>query len=158
MASLNKVMLIGNLGRDPEVRMTQSGAKVASFSIAITERYKDRNGAQQEKTEWVNIILWNRLGEIAEQYLRKGSPVYIEGKLQTSSWDDPSGVKKYKTEVVGNSMQMLGGKSGGQGGAPGEQGGYAQQGAGSFDSAPSFNQPSTPTFKDAPPPEDDLPF
>lgn len=109
MASLNKVMLIGNLGRDPEIRAAGSG-KVANFSIAVTERYTS-NGERQERTEWVNIVLWNRLAEIAEQYLRKGSPVYIEGRLQTRSWDDQNGQKRYTTEVVGNTMQMLGGRT-----------------------------------------------
>lgn len=163
MAALNKVMLIGNLGRDPEVRMTPSGSKVASFSIAVTERFKDRNGQQQEKTEWVNIVLWRRQAEIAEQYLRKGSQIFIEGKLQTQSWDDPNGQKRYKTEVVGSNFQMLGGR-GGAGGAGG-QGGYSQ--GGGFDSGPSYDQgpdygaPSAPDFGgDIPPaPQDDnLPF
>ena len=109
MASLNKVMVIGNLGRDPEARMAGE-SKVVSFSIAVTERFKGRDGQQKETTEWVNIVVWNRLAEIAEQYLRKGSPVFIEGKLKTRSWDDSNGVKKYMTEVVGSSLQMLGSK------------------------------------------------
>lgn len=113
MASLNllKVLIGGRLGKDPEVRMTSSGQKVANFSVAVTEKYKDRNGMQQEKTEWVNIVFWGRQAEICEQYLRKGSPVYVEGKLETSSWDDNNGQKRYKTEVRGLMMQMLGNKN-----------------------------------------------
>ena len=114
MASLNKVQIIGNLGKDPEVRMTGSGQKVANFSVAVTEKFKNRDGQQQEKTEWVNIVFWGRQAEICEQYLRKGSSVYIEGKLETSSWDDNNGQKRYKTEIRGFVMQMLGGKSEGQ--------------------------------------------
>ena len=114
MASLNKVQVIGNLGRDPEVRMTPSGSKVASFSLAVTERFKDKNGQQKESTEWVNLVLWRRQAEIAEQYLRKGSSIYAEGKLQTQSWDDPNGQKRYKTEVVVSNFQMLGSGKGQQ--------------------------------------------
>lgn len=111
MAALNKVMVIGNLGRDPETR--QAGdSKVSNFSIAVTERYKGRDDTMQEKTEWVNIVFWGRQAEICEQYLRKGSPVYVEGKLETRSWDDKnSGEKKYRTEVRGLVLQMLGSKS-----------------------------------------------
>jgi len=108
MASLNKIMIIGNIGKDPEVRMTGSGQKVANFSVAVTEKFKNREGMKQEKTEWINIVFWGRQAEICEQYLRKGSPVYIEGKLETSSWDDNNGQKRYKTEVRGMMMQMLG--------------------------------------------------
>lgn len=113
MASLNllKVLIGGRLGKDPEVRMTSSGQKVANFSVAVTEKYKDKSGAQQEKTEWVNVVFWGRQAEICEQYLRKGSPVYVEGKLETSSWEDNNGQKRYKTEVRGLMMQMLGGKN-----------------------------------------------
>ena len=107
MASLNKVQVIGNLGRDPEVRMTPSGSKVASFSLAVTERFKDKNGQQKESTEWVNLVLWRRQAEIAEQYLRKGSSIYAEGKLSTTSWEN-NGQKHYKTEVVVSNFQMLG--------------------------------------------------
>jgi len=110
MASLNKVMVIGNLGKDPEIRATPSGSKVATFSIAVTERFKDKNGQQKETTEWVNLVLWRKQAEIAEKYLRKGSAIYAEGKLQTQSWDDPQGNKRYKTEVVVSNFQMLGSK------------------------------------------------
>ena len=114
MAGVNKVILIGNLGRDPEVRHLESGASVASFSIATTESYKDRNtGERRDVTEWHNIVLWRGLADIAEKYLRKGSTVYIEGKLRTRSWEK-DGVTRYTTEVVGDNMTVLGGNQGGQ--------------------------------------------
>lgn len=108
MASVNKVILIGNLGKDPDFRVTPGGQPVASFSIATTEKWNDKSGNKQERTEWHNIVLWSRLAEIANQYLRKGSPVYIEGRLQTRSWEDRDGNRRYTTEVVGNALQMLG--------------------------------------------------
>jgi single-strand DNA-binding protein len=108
MAALNKVMIIGNLGRDPEVKMTPSGQKVGNFSVAVTEKYTDKQGQKQEKTEWVNVVFWGKQAEICEQYLKKGSPIYVEGKLQTQSWEDDNGVKKYRTDVVGSVLQMLG--------------------------------------------------
>ena len=106
MASVNKAILIGNLGRDPELRYTPSGRAVANFSIATSERWKGQDGENQEKTEWHNIVLWGRQAEIAKEYLSKGSPVYIEGRIQTRSYDDKNGVKKYITEiVVGNAIE-----------------------------------------------------
>lgn len=136
MAALNKVMVIGNLGRDPEVRMAGE-SKVANFSIAVTEKFKNRDGVPQEKTEWVNIVFWGRQAEICEQYLKKGSPIYVEGKLETRSWDDKtSGEKKYRTEVRGLVMQMLGKKN--------------DSGSAKASSNQGFSAP--------PAPEDDLPF
>lgn len=115
---LNKVMLIGRLTRDPEVRSTQGGQNVANFSIATGRQWKDKNtGERKEQTEFSNVVVWGRLADICQQYLKKGSQVYIEGRLQTRSWDDQSGTKRYRTEVVANEMIMLGGR-GGQGGAP----------------------------------------
>lgn len=111
MASLNKVMIIGRVGREVELKTTGTGQKVANFSVAITEKYKDRNGTQQEKTEWVNVVIWGPVADICAKYLTKGSSVYIEGKLQTTSWEDSNGQKRYKTELNGQVMQMLGGKS-----------------------------------------------
>jgi len=111
MAGVNKVILVGNLGKDPEVRTLESGAKVASFSLATSESYKDRTtGERKDVTEWHNIVLWRGLAEIAESYLKKGSQIYIEGKIQTRSYDDKEGVTRYTTEIVGNNMTMLGGK------------------------------------------------
>lgn len=112
MASLNKVLLIGNLGRDPEVRYLPNGEAVANFSIATTENWKDKNGQKQEKTEWHNIVMYRRLAEIAGEYLKKGRPVYIEGRLQTRKWEK-DGVTRYTTEIVADQMQMLGGRDGG---------------------------------------------
>ena len=113
MSGVNKVILIGNLGSDPTVRFTSGGAAVANFNIATTERYNDRNGERQERTEWHRIVMFGRTAEIAQQYLKKGRQVYIEGRLQTREWEDQQGVKKYTTEVVCNNMQMLGGRGGG---------------------------------------------
>ena len=107
MASLNKVMLIGNLGKDPEVRYTASGQAVAGFSLATTEKFKGKSGEWEERTEWHNITLWGKLAEIAGEYLAKGKTVYIEGRLQTRKWQDKSGNDRYTTEVVGDKMQML---------------------------------------------------
>ena len=109
---LNKVMLIGRLGRDPEIRYTQSGNAVASFSIATSEYWRDKQGQRQEKTEWHDIVAWDRLADQAQSYLKKGSMVYIEGKLQTRSWDDPQGQKKYRTEIVANQVRFLDSREG----------------------------------------------
>ncbi len=104
---VNKVILIGNLGADPELKYTPSGVPVVNFSLATSESWTDKGGERQERTEWHRIVLWRKLAEIAGQYLRKGSKIYVEGKLQTRSWDDQSGQKRYTTEVVVNDMQML---------------------------------------------------
>ena len=105
--SVVKVMLIGNLGSDPELRITPSGVQLANFSLATSESWTDKAGERQERTEWHRIVLWRRLAEVAGQYLKKGSKIYIEGKLQTRSWEDQNGQKRYTTEVVANSMEML---------------------------------------------------
>ena len=114
--TLNKVMLIGRLGKDPELRYTPSGSPVATFNIATDESYKDKEGKKVENTDWHRVVVWNKLAEICGQYLKKGSLVYIEGKLKTRSYDDKAtGAKKFITEIVGDQMSMLGGK-GGEGG------------------------------------------
>ncbi|MEM9290639.1 MAG: single-stranded DNA-binding protein [Acidobacteriota bacterium] len=121
---VNKVILIGNLGRDPEVRTTTSGQTVASFSIATSRRWRDRDGNRQEQTEWHNIVVWGRQAEIAGQYLTKGRQVFIEGRLQTRSWDDrQTGEKRYRTEIVADTFQMLGNRDGSGGGNFGGGGG-----------------------------------
>jgi len=149
MASLNKVMLIGNLGKDPEVRYTQAGTAVAGFSIATTEKFKNKAGEWEDRTEWHNIVLWGRLAEISGEYLTKGKPVYIEGRIQTRKWQDREGVDRYTTEVVGDKMQMLGGNRNGSGdtssGSNGGTGGSHAGSGGSFDE-PQFG------------PDDDIPF
>ncbi len=118
MASVNKVILIGNLGRDPETRYMPDGGAVTNVSIATTETWKDKNGDKQEKTEWHRVAFFGKLAEIAGEYLKKGSQVYVEGRLQTRKWQDKDGQDKYTTEIVANAMQMLGSRQGMGGGAP----------------------------------------
>lgn len=161
MASLNKVILIGNLGRDPETRFMPSGGAVCNFSIATTENWKDKqSGQKQEKTEWHNIVMFGRVAEIAQQYLKKGSQVYIEGRLQTRKWQDKtSGADRYTTEIVADEMKMLGGR--GQGGGQASDDDYNQEySAPQQQSAPSrqpaASAPKAPAkFDDF---EDDIPF
>ena len=110
MAYLNKVQIIGNLGADPKISQTQGGVLIANFNVGCTEKYKDSQGVQQSKTEWVRVVLFNGTADVAQKYLHKGSLVYIEGKLQTRSYKDNQGIDRYVTEVIGSTMQMLGGK------------------------------------------------
>jgi single-strand DNA-binding protein len=143
MAGINKVIIIGRLGNDPEVRYTPSGAAVAKFSVATSEEWKDKNsGEKKERTEWHRVTAWGKLGEICGEYLAKGRQVYVEGRLQTSSYDDKDGVKRYSTEIVASDVQFLGSKdsSGGRsgGGAPPRE---------------SFGGQGGP-----PPADDDIPF
>ena len=129
MAGVNKVIIVGNLGNDPEVRYSNNGAAIANISVATSDSWKDKNtGERQERTEWHRIVMFNRLGEIAGEYLKKGSKVYIEGKLQTRKWQDQQGQDRYSTEIVADQMQMLDSRGGGMGG--GQGGGYQQQGGG----------------------------
>lgn len=117
MASLNKVQLIGNLGRDPEVRYTQNGGAITNISIATTDKWKDKDsGEQKENTEWHRVVFFNRLAEIAGEYLKKGRSVYIEGRLRTRKWTDKDGNEKYTTEVLADQMQMLSSRNGGSSG------------------------------------------
>ncbi|HZP23729.1 MAG TPA: single-stranded DNA-binding protein [Terriglobales bacterium] len=141
MASVNKVILIGNLGKDPEVKYTPSGMAVARFSIATNERVKDKDGNWGDRTEWHNIVLFDRKAEVAGEYLKKGRTVYIEGSIRTNSWDDKeTGQKKYRTEIIGNQMVLLGGgpREGGDSGEAGG-GGYSRGRAASGKSS-SFEQ------------------
>ncbi|MDD2833414.1 MAG: single-stranded DNA-binding protein [Methylotenera sp.] len=110
MASVNKVILVGNLGRDPEVRFMPNGEAVCNFSIATADSWKDKAGVKQERTEWHNIVMYRKLAEIAGEYLKKGRPVYIEGRLQTKKWQTKEGQDRYTTEIVADQMQMLGGR------------------------------------------------
>jgi len=137
MASINKVTLIGNLGRDPEVRYTPNGAAVCNVSIATTRNWKDKSsGEKVEETEWHRVVFYDRLAEIAGEYLKKGRSVYVEGRLKTRKWQDKDGKDNYTTEVVADQMQLLGGREGGgMGGAGGGGGGYGNQGGGD-----DFNQ------------------
>jgi len=116
MASVNKVILIGNLGRDPETRYTTGGDAVTNLNIATTDVWKDKNGEKQEKTEWHRVVLFGRQAEVAGEYLKKGRPVYIEGRLQTRKYTDKEGVERYATEIVGDRMQLLSSREGGGGG------------------------------------------
>ena len=132
MASVNKVILLGNLGRDPETRYTTGGDAVTNLNIATSEQWKDKSGEKQEKTEWHRVVLFGRQAEIAGEYLKKGRSVYIEGRLQTRKYTDKDGVEKYSTEIVGDRMQLIGGaREGGAGGDAELQGGGAGSGGGS---------------------------
>ena len=142
---VNKVILIGNLGADPEIRHTQGNVSVTTLRLATTERYKDRNGDRQERTEWHNVVLWRGLAEIAERYLRKGSTIYIEGRLETRSWEDKNGQKRYTTEIVATDMTMLDSR--------GDAGGDAAGGDEPPPPAEPDLGPSSPSTDD-----DDLPF
>jgi single-strand DNA-binding protein len=151
---INKVILVGNLGKDPDTRYMPSGKAVTNFSIATSESWTDKqSGDKQERTEWHNIVLFDKLGEIAAEYLRKGSQVYIEGSLRTRKWQDKEGKDRYTTEIVGRDMQMLGGR----GGAGGPAGGGESRG-------PSRSPASNDDRSSAPPPadeggfDDDIPF
>mgnify|MGYP006132158771 CR=1 FL=1 len=122
MASVNKVILVGNLGRDPEVRFMPNGEEVCNFSIATTDSWKDKAGVKQERTEWHNIVMYRKLAEIAGEYLKKGRPVYVEGRLQTRKWEK-DGVTRYSTEIIGDQMQMLGGRDAAASNPPNDDGG-----------------------------------
>lgn len=153
---LNKVMLIGNLGADPETRFTQDGTCVCNLRLATTEKFKDRNGQQQERTEWHRVVLWGRLGEIANQYLKKGARVFIEGKIETRKWTNKEGQDQYTTEIRANEMKMLGGGGGGRSDSGSSGGGFPSQGGGG---ASKSNDPfaGSPDFGDVPV-DDDIPF
>jgi len=155
--SLNRVQLIGNLGKDPEVKYTPQGTPVAKLTIATNERYKDKEGNWQDRTEWHNVVLWQRLAEIAGEYLKKGGKVYIEGRLQTRSWDDKqTGQKKYMTEVVASDLILLGGR--GEGGGEGG-GGYprgAAAGGNGFDQRVPEHEPASAAA--GPITDEDIPF
>ena len=165
MASVNKVILVGNLGRDPEVRYMPNGEAVANFSIATTENWKDKSGVKQEKTEWHNIVMYRRLAEIAGEYLKKGRPVYIEGRLQTRKWEK-DGVTRYSTEIIGDQMQMLGSKSdsggasydGGQADAPEDYNQAASQSNARQTAAPAANKGAPAGGAAFDNFEDDIPF
>ncbi len=140
MASVNKVILVGNLGRDPEVRYTQSGTAVANFTLATNEVWNDKAGVKQERTEWHRIVVWGKQAEVAREYLSKGRQVYIEGTLQTRQWDDKEGNKRSTTEIKANRVIFLGRPGAGEG-RPGSAGGEGEV-----------------ISDEAPPPEDDIPF
>ena len=144
MAGLNKVMLIGNLGKDPEVKDTGNGIKLVTFPLATSEDFKDKDGNKQTKTEWHNVVLWRALADLAARFLSKGQQVYIEGRLNTRKWEDKEGHTRYTTEVVGDNLVLLGRKPGDSGMASGAA---SSQAAGTHEN-----------FSAAPATEDDLPF
>ena len=157
MPSVNKVILMGNLGKDPEVRFMPNGDAVCNFSIATTDSWKDKAAERQEKTEWHNIVIYRRLAEIAGEYLKKGRPVYIEGRLQTRKWQTKEGQDRYTTEIIADSMQMLGGRDSA---APQENSGVEEKPKDDFDQTPKRNnqveQSNTGSAFDEF--EDDIPF
>ena len=164
MAGVNKVIILGNLGKDPEVRNFQNGGKVVNLRLATSDRYKDREGNMQERTEWHSVAIFNeKLGEIAEKYLKKGNQVYIEGKLETRKWQDSSGQDKYSTEIVirnfGGELTLVGGR--GAGGDMGEERSYSGSGGGERSSAPARAGAPRSGGWDAgkkPDMDDDIPF
>lgn len=152
MAGINKVILVGNLGKDPEVRHLENGAVVANFPIATSEVYTDKNGQRVTQTEWHNVVLWRRNAEVAEKYLSKGRQVYIEGKLRTRNWTDRDGNTRYTTEVVGDLLQLLGSR-------PDDSDQKSTSGGGSATASDPSTQASAKEPELAPgTPEDDLPF
>ena len=145
MSGVNKVILVGNLGKDPEVRSFEGGAKKASFPLATTETYKTRDGQKKDHTEWHNVVLWRGLADVAEKYLGKGSQVYVEGRIRTRSWDDKDGNKKYMTEIEADTMTMLGRKGDNSGNS-----GYSDSSSQDYKTPAAVHQDDAPT--------DDLPF
>ena len=154
MASLNKVQIIGNLGRDPEVRYTPNGNAVCNVSVATTRQWKNKDsGERQEETEWHRVVFYDRLAEIAGEYLKKGRPVYVEGRLKTRKWQDKEGKDVYTTEVIAENMQLLGGREGMGGGDVGGDSGYDRgdnRGEGRSDARPAQAARSAPPSRPAP--------
>lgn len=153
--SVNKVILLGNVGKDPEIKATSSGVAVATFSIATSERFKDKTGNWQDRTEWHNLVAYQRTAEIIRDYVKKGNKLYVEGRLQTSSWDDKAtGQKKYKTEIIVNDLSLLSGRGEGSEGGSSSGSGYAKSNTASFDQrggAEDYSQSTEIT-------DDDIPF
>jgi single-strand DNA-binding protein len=157
---VNKVFLLGNVGKDPEIRSTAGGMTVASFSLATADRAKDAQGNWADKTEWHNIVCFQRTAEVVRDYVKKGSQILIEGKIQTRSWDDKaSGEKKYKTEILANELTLLGGKSGGEGGGSQYSSGSSSRSSASSSGGYDQRQPAgTPDYGDSGITDDDIPF
>ena len=150
---VNKVFLLGNVGKDPEIRSTAGGMTVASFSLATADRQKDAQGNSADKTEWHNIVCFQRTAEVVRDYVKKGSQLLVEGKIQTRSWDDKtSGEKKYKTEILCNELTLLGGKPGGEGASTG---GYSKSGSTSYEQRTPANAAD---YSDVGITDDDIPF
>jgi len=158
MASVNKVILLGNLGRDPETRYTTGGDAVTNLNIATSEQWKDKSGEKQERTEWHRVVLFGRQAEIAGEYLKKGRSVYIEGRLQTKKYTDKDGVEKYSTEIVGDRMQLIGGARDGGGGGGGGDTDFSGGGAPARRAPSSGGAPSGGGRKNTDDFDDDIPF
>jgi len=163
MASVNKVILIGNLGRDPEVRYAPSGSAICNVTIATSRQWKDKtSGEKQEETEWHRVVFYDRLAEIAGEYLKKGRPVYVEGRLKTRKWTDKDGVEKYTTEIVAAEMQLLGSREGGGGGGGGGGGDEPAAAPRSASAprapAPAAGKPATKSSTGFDDMDDDIPF
>ncbi|HEY7945732.1 MAG TPA: single-stranded DNA-binding protein [Casimicrobiaceae bacterium] len=156
MASVNKVILVGNLGRDPETRYTTGGEAVTNVSIATTDSWKDKSGEKQERTEWHRVAFFGKLAEIAGEYLKKGSQVYVEGRLQTRKWQDKEGQDKYTTEIIADRMQMLGSRAGA--GAGGGGGGGETTPERERSSGPGKSGAASPAKKNVDDLDDDIPF
>lgn len=157
---VNKVILLGNVGKDPEIRATPSGMVIAQLTLATADRQKDQSGNWVDKTEWHNLVCFGRTAEIVRDYVKKGKQLYIEGKLQTRSWDDKeTNQKKYRTEIIVNDMSLLGGGEGGGGRSSGGSGGYSQSGGGNYGNTASFDQ-RTPQndYANEGITDDDIPF
>jgi single-strand DNA-binding protein len=153
---INKVFLLGNVGKDPEIRSTAGGTMVASFSLATADRQKDAQGNWTDKSEWHNLVAFNRTAEIIRDYVKKGTQLHIEGKIQTRSWDDKdSGQKKYRTEILVNEMTLLGKPGGGGGSSEGSSGGYSKTNTASYDQRTPASQPD---YADVGITDDDIPF
>ncbi len=148
MAGVNKAILVGNLGRDPELRHTPNGQAVVNFTLATSENWTDKSGERQERTEWHRIVVWGRTAEMCNQYLSKGRTVYVEGRIQTREWEDKDGNKRYTTEINASTVQFIGPRSGG-GGSPASAGAGPDSGPGGPGGGPSDSRP---------PPDDDIPF
>ncbi len=158
---VNKVFLLGNVGKDPEIRATAGGMQVASFSLATADRAKDAQGNWADKTEWHNIVCFQRTAEVVRDYVKKGSQILVEGKIQTRSWDDKaSGEKKYKTEILCNELTLLGGKAGGESSGGSQYSGSSSRASSSSNTASYDQRPavSTPDYGDNGITDDDIPF
>jgi len=153
MAGVNKAILVGNLGRDPELRYTQNGQAVVNFTLATSESWTDKSGERVERTEWHRIVVWGKTGEMCAQYLSKGRTVYVEGRIQTREWEDKDGNKRYTTEINAQTVNFIGPRTGGGGGEPSVGG----SGGGSRDAGASAGG-SGPPSDSGPPADDDIPF
>jgi single-strand DNA-binding protein len=159
MASVNKVIILGNLGADPEVRYMPNGGAVVTLSVATSSQWKDKaSGEKREKTEWHRVVLYNRLAEIAGEYLRKGRSVYVEGRLETRKWTDKDGQDRYTTEIIGDQMQLVGGRETGGGAGGNDDDGFSGGGRGAAPSGGGYQRSAEPSGGGVADMDDDIPF